>query len=229
MMMRMSWAPEFQSIALGEEEFSHQGSISTDPSHDLAHLLVGASGELPWAPVGNTTATRMAEYNAILLEHLLTNIYDCVATASWSENIVLTKTLSHAKWFVEHHYAPFPVSTEQALSEFLRLVDSEAIIRLAPHFFRQKKVERTDPKFREKVWNITVEVAVAPEIDDPIERRFVELVGQQISKLKELSLEAPRRADTDTSNNENPSREISFTDASAKQEAEESCAVFSAN
>jgi hypothetical protein len=138
MIMKMSWAPEFQSIALGEEEFSHQGSISTDPSHDLAHLIVGASEKLPWAPVGNTTTTRMAEYNAILLEHLLTNIYDCVATPSWSENIVLTKTLSDAQWFVEHHYAPFPISAEQALSEFVRRADSEAIIRLAPHFSGKK-------------------------------------------------------------------------------------------
>ena len=206
MIMRMSWTPEFQSIALGEEEFSHQGSISTDPSHDLAHLLVGTSGKLPWAPVGNTTTTKMAEYNAILLEHLLTNIYDCVATHSWSEKIVLTKTLSHAQWFVEHHYAPFPVSAKQALSEFLRLADSEVLTRLAPHFFRQKRAERTDPKFREKVWNITAEVAGAPEIDDPIERRFVELVGQQISKLRELSLKAPEQPDTT---------------ASPKQEAEE--------
>jgi len=195
MKMTMSWSPEFQSIALGDEEFSHQGPIPTDPSHDLAHLIVGASGKLTWAPVGDHVTTRIAEYNAVLLEHLLTYTYDYVVTGSTNENLMLPKALSYAKWFVEEHYAPFPVSAEQALNEFLRLADSEAITKLSPHFFRQKRAEHADPNFREKVWNITVEVAPAPEIDnlidcpidDPLERRFVELVRQQITKLKELS------------------------------------------
>lgn len=208
MIMTMSWAPEFQSIALGEDEFSHQGPIPTDPSHDLAHLLVGTTGRLPWAPIGDNVTTRMAEYNAVLLEHLLTNTYDCVVTRSWTENAALTRTISYAQWFVEEHYAPFPVSAEQALREFVQLADSEVLTSLAPYFFRQKKAERGDPKFREKVWNITAEVAVTPEIDDPVERTFVELVGQQISKLKELSLKAPTQPDADTGNRESPSPEI---------------------
>jgi len=46
----MRWSPKGQTIRFGGRAFRHRGAISTDPSHDLAHLLIAANGGLDWAP-----------------------------------------------------------------------------------------------------------------------------------------------------------------------------------
>jgi len=181
--MVMNWTPEFQSIAFGETEFSHSGPIQTTPSHDLAHLLIAASGNMPWAPEGDDATIRFAEYNAVLIEDLLDRILWALLSRCVKDDKAISQTAIHAAWFVEHHYAPFPISAEEAFSLFAEQIDAEAIVRLSPYFFRLRLAERRDPEFPLKEWTLSADATKPPKIEGSIERKYVNAVRRQMTLL----------------------------------------------
>ncbi len=49
------WSPQRQSFACDQDVSDGHGAIPTDPSHDLAHLIIAANGGMAWQPQGDRT------------------------------------------------------------------------------------------------------------------------------------------------------------------------------
>jgi len=141
----ISWGPERQTLYCGTESFTHEGPAQTEPSHDLAHLLIAAAGNLPWRPAGEDKLVRHAEYNAVFVETLLDQIYNCVVFRSIRPDAILAECLRYGRWFVEEHFAPFPMPAEEAYRLFCRNINAAPLVRLSPYFFAQKRLERPRP------------------------------------------------------------------------------------
>lgn len=141
--LRLCWRREQQTFAFGDTVYAHEGPTKTNPSHDLAHLLIAANGGLPWLPRGNSW--RLAEYNAVFIETLLNHIRYAVVSRPMDGAVILKRTLRHARWFVEKHYAPFPVPAEEAYRLFCWEIDPVVIGRLSPLFFDLRAMEMHDP------------------------------------------------------------------------------------
>ena len=183
--LSMKWTPDRQSICRDELEFNHDGPTTTDPSHAIAHLLVAASGSLPWAPVGDRDAIKLAEYNAVFLEHLLTNTYNSVVSREPDSREAFSRTLTHARWFVEKHFAPFPILPEEAYCELCRHIDGETVIGLSYYFFEQKRAERADPEYKRKPW--ILDITSAADYPVPVDqsgREFKLAVKHHIMRMK---------------------------------------------
>lgn len=136
-----SWLRERQIMFHRRRIYVHDGPTDTLPSHDLAHLLVGMGSNLPWCPTGPDAEVRVSEFNAAVLENLLSFTYEHVACRSVGLDEILPKTLQYARWFVEKHYAPFPMPLEEAYRRFCLGIDAEAITSLSHYFFTQKERE----------------------------------------------------------------------------------------
>jgi len=186
MRVAMTWAPDKQVMWFGENEFLHEGPTSTHPSHDLAHLLIAANGNLHWVPEGERVSVKVAEYNAVFLEHLLNNIYNSVSRRV-NDDEAFAQTLSHARWFVERHFAPFPLSVEEAYCQLCRHIDAETIADLCPYFFIQKRAEQADADFMLKSWRIEIDSDDRPtpledcgiEFKLAVRRRLIRMSGGQ--------------------------------------------------
>lgn len=129
----MIWNPERQTIYRKSLRFDHMGSVRTFPTHDLAHLLVGACGDLEWLPVGTADEKRIAEYNAVFLENLLDKTFYNVVNKV--EHPILWSSLRYLRWFVFKHFTPFPIPAEEAYRRFCWRIDASAAVRLSPYFF----------------------------------------------------------------------------------------------
>jgi hypothetical protein len=149
----MYWSPERQIFFHDDQVFIHEGTTNTAPSHDLAHLLLAKAGGVLWLPGGDPEAVRIAEYNAVFLEHLFDRTYNSVAYRATEPWDIVRQTLEYARWFVEQHYAPFPLPAEEAYRQFCWSINREEIARLSPVFFEQKRKERQGP-FKSKTWKI---------------------------------------------------------------------------
>jgi hypothetical protein len=141
--LRMHWRRERQSFAFGDAVYSHEGRTKTNPSHDLSHLLIAANGGLPWLPFGESW--RFAEYNAVFTETLLNHVYFAIVSRPVDGATILKRTLRHARWFVEKHYAPFPVPSEEAYRLYCWKIDPSVIGRLSPLFFELRALELLVP------------------------------------------------------------------------------------
>lgn len=145
--LAFTWTPEWQAVRVCSETYVHRGRTNTSPSHDVAHLLVGACSELPWNPDPERKTdrlVRLAEFNAITLEHLV----DSAAKAQDNDQD-FERVMLHAKDFVESYYAPFPVPYVEALGEFIEGMDFDAALRLAPVILHQRLYELVCPEFLE--------------------------------------------------------------------------------
>jgi LPS sulfotransferase NodH len=149
----LSWSPERQVIFHNRRVYAHDGSTDTEPSHDLAHVLIGMGSSLLWCPRGSDDEVRISEFNAVFLEHLLSTAYECVMCRSISLQEILPKALRHARWFVQEHYAPFPMATEEAYRQFCTGIDPATLADLSPYFFMQKDRERVG-NHRRRVWEM---------------------------------------------------------------------------
>lgn len=138
--LRYRWTPELQEIGVDDVTFAHPRETNTSPSHDVAHLLAAASG-LPWAPMGARESVCFSEFNSVFIEHLANHVVEHVHGGAIASRDILPVTLEHVRWFVEVHYAPFPVDFDEALERFRDGVDLEAVVRLAPVYFRTRAVE----------------------------------------------------------------------------------------
>jgi precorrin-6B methylase 1 len=185
--LSMKWTPAKQVISFGNSEFYHDGPITTDPSHDLAHLIIAANGNLYWSPQGDRETLKLAEYNAVFLEHLLNNIYNCVVSQKQSELDAFSQTLAHARWFVEKHFAPFPLSPEEAYCQFCRHIDPEMIVGLSPYFFEQKRAERNNSDYKRMSWMLTIYSNDRPSPAEQSGFEFSFAVKRQIMRLKGIT------------------------------------------
>jgi hypothetical protein len=160
--LRLCWRREHQMIAFGDMVYAHKGPTKTNPSHDLAHLFVAANGGLPWLPRGE--ARPLAEYNAVFVETLLNHIRYAVVSRPMDGADILRRTLRHARWFVEKHYAPFPVPAEEAYRLFCWQIDPIVIGRLSPLFFDLRTVELQAPGGPEEGVSLTFAASHAPPV-----------------------------------------------------------------
>lgn len=179
----MTWEPNKQVICFGETEFVHNGPIDTHPSHDLCHLLIAANGNLAWAPDGGRVSIKVAEYNAVFLEHLLNNVYNSMVPGRSNDGEAFARTLSHARWFVESHFAPFPLSAEEAYSQFSRQINVDTIVDLCPHFFKQKRAERVDADFMLRSWNIEFTSDELPTLAEESGKEFQLAVRRHVIRI----------------------------------------------
>lgn len=170
MSIGMSWSHEGQRFYSGDEAFTHDGPINIDPSHDCAHLLIAANGDMLWNPKkeNEKRLIQIAEYNASILERFLYETFDCFVSQSPGQDLV-PKVVKYAKWFVEEHFAPFPMSAREALESFCSKLNKESIIRLSPHFFRMKRSEVSNRReFRSGKIVLTFERDDCPSVDEEI-------------------------------------------------------------
>jgi precorrin-2 methylase len=182
----MRWAPDQQSIYVGSQSFTHDGAISTAPSHDLTHLLIAANGNLRWVPEGERNSIKLAEYNAIFLEHLFDAAYNAAMSGNVDDDAVFSRSVGHARWFVEKHFAPFPISAEEAYSKFCWHINGEAVVRLAPYFFHQKQAERENTNFLNMKWALDFCVADRPKsLGKCLE--FQDTVSRQVRRLRSFA------------------------------------------
>jgi hypothetical protein len=182
--LTMTWTPERQWIRAEDREFIHDGPICTHPSHDLAHLMIAANGNLLWAPDGDKPAIKIAEYNAVFLEHLLNNTYNCIMQGQDDTQVAFERARQHARRFVENHFAPFPLSAEEAYSQFSYYIDPDRIANLSNYFFEQKKAERADVDFMRKSWHVAVVGNTSPVQQEQNGIVFQALVRGIITRLK---------------------------------------------
>lgn len=154
MILESFWSPTRQVIAVDDDRFSYYSPINTEPSHDVAHLIVAASKRLLWKPAGTKADISLAEYNAVFIENLFDKAFNVVYAKSVPRDEVLIQTINHARWFVEKHYAPFPIPPEEAYRRFCFGVRAEITVRLFPHFYKVKFFEKVNPSYRSQTFNI---------------------------------------------------------------------------
>lgn len=134
----VNWRPERQSYYFGSERYVHSSGTETAPSHDLSHVFVAAVSGLPWSPQGIDSVVRMAEFNAVFCENLLNNVFTHVYRECLRDDEIVPKAIKHSDWFVNEHYAPFPVTSAEARRQFVEAVKPDALVRLSPIFMRQR-------------------------------------------------------------------------------------------
>jgi hypothetical protein len=174
----MTWLPQSQRLFHEGRSYVHLGPTVTDPSHDLAHLIVASASSLPWLPSGTAGEVKIAEYNAVFLEHLLCHVFNCSSQGRREPLPVAESAREYARWFVEHHYAPFPLSYDEAEQRFRAGLDLEATVRLSPLFFEQKRRER-QCDFRQRRWEMRFRASDSPETDTD-GRRFQQLARESL-------------------------------------------------
>ena len=135
----------------GAEAFTHDGPINTAPTHDLSHLLVAACSLLPWRPAGDQAGVFLAEYNAVMTEHLLDRLYRA-SIREIPATTVASGLLAHGEWFTTEHFTPFPTTTSEALTRWSRGMEPGRLGSLAPLFFTMKNEERRDPGYMQRTW-----------------------------------------------------------------------------
>lgn len=175
-----SWLLERQIMFHGGRIYVNNGPTGTLPSHDLAHLLVGIGSNLPWCPVGPDAEVRISEFNAAVLENLLSYTYEHVTRQSIALEAVLPTTLQYARWFVEKHYAPFPIPLQEAYRRFRLGIDADAITDLAHYFFTQKERERED---HDGPWEMLLIRQPPAELGAPAQQ-FQALIRNTLQSMK---------------------------------------------
>lgn len=160
------WSPQRQTFGCDQDVSEGHGEIATDPSHDLAHLIIAANGGMAWQPQGDRTQVCWAEYNAVFLEHLFDNTCNAVIFGRTSQFDTLRQTLDYMTWFVTQHYAPFPVSPAIAARRFFQTINPYQITRLFPYYLQVKQYERTHTNYRDSEYHLLFQATDTPPVDE---------------------------------------------------------------
>lgn len=188
--LEFHWGPQQQRFCCDDQFLEGHGTILTDPSHDLVHLIIAANGQLAWQPTSDRNHTCMAEYNAVLLEHIFVNTFDCITLKSIPESEIWPKSRQFMQWFTRDHYAPFPMTEEEAAEQFLDRINPKLVSRLFPYFFSLKFRERTDPTYRRADYHFLFTSEDDPASDkdswaaEPEIQEAQRTIRQQLSELK---------------------------------------------
>ena len=177
--MSLHWTANRQQITIGRDSFGNEGPTNVNASHDLAHLLIAATTQLEWNPTGSPDHTRLAEYNAVLLETLFYRTGNLVRDGHRPEPSVLGAVLKRMRWFVYRHYHPFPMEAEEAFCRFCASVSPERLVRLSPLFFDLwlEETNGTNPKTRD--WTLTFNEQAIPattELTRRCQQSFANLI-----------------------------------------------------
>jgi hypothetical protein len=160
------WSPNRQRFACDQTVSENHGSIGTDPSHDLAHLIIAANGELSWSPRGERDRVCFAEYNAVLLENLFDKTCNAIIFGTSAMSDALGEAVKYMDWFVNEHYAPFPSSSRIAYRHFCRKINPFAIASLFPYYLEIKRYERTHPTYRNAEYQLDFTSRDRPPVDE---------------------------------------------------------------
>lgn len=160
------WSATKQLFACDDVFYANHGSTPTDPSHDLAHLLVAANGGLDWLPQRNRNLACLAEYNAVFLETLFDRTCNTVVFKTAAVSDTLAATLKHMDWFVNEHFAPFPTSAEAAYRQFCQHINPFITSRLFPYYLATKQYERSQPDHREAEYELSFTSTDQPATDE---------------------------------------------------------------
>jgi len=160
------WSSTAQVFACDAVSFSNSGMPTTEPSHDIVHLIVAANGGLPWLPERQRNLACLSEYNTVLLENLFDRICNLVIFKTSTSVQILAETLEHMRWFVEKHFAPFPVSSAEAYQRFCQNIDPFVVSRLFPYYLVLKKYEKNSPNYRQAEFKLTFTSADQPTTDE---------------------------------------------------------------
>lgn len=177
-----SWLLDRQIMFHSRRMYIHDGPTDTMPSHDLAHLLVGAGSNLLWYPGGTDAEVRISEFNAVFLENLFSYAYDHVACGSIAQETILPRTMQYACWFVEKHYAPFPMPFDEAYRRFCAGINAEVLTNLSHYFFAQKDLEHHDRQ-RKGPWEMRLAHRAPAKLDAPAQA-FQSLIRGSLQFMK---------------------------------------------
>lgn len=183
MQLSFEWSPARQEIAVDGERYAHDGPTKTSIAHDVAHLLAAASG-LPWLPRGTLREISLAEFNAVLLEHVAG---DVLSGALGLRPNGLAWTLRHAQWFLEVHYKN-PLPFAEALGAFVAGVDVAVVTRLSPVFFATRLYELGNKTARARPVAGAFSSDFVPEPDRVSRRAQPMLERQLLAIVKRYSL-----------------------------------------
>ncbi|MGR3279117.1 hypothetical protein ACSYAD_29050 [Acaryochloris marina NIES-2412] len=160
------WSPQKQLFRCGEESIENEEPINTDPSHDLVHLIVAACGTLPWLPRGDRALVCIAEYCAVLLENLFDKTCNSVIFRTDVNYASFAESVKYMDWFVNEHYAPFPISANAAYQRFCRYINPFIVSRLFPYYFQVKRYERTHENYRQAKYQFSFTSIDQPNVDE---------------------------------------------------------------
>lgn len=160
------WSLTKQIFMCNEVYYQSQETASTDPSHDLVHLIVAANGNLTWLPHKQREVACLAEYNAVLLETLFDRTCNMLIFNTVNYRNLWVVVLKHMQWFVEKHFAPFPISNEEAYQHFCCQVNPFVVSRLFPYYLAIKRYERSHSNYREAEYQLSFNSDDQPNIDN---------------------------------------------------------------
>ena len=160
------WSSSKQLFACDHVFHENQGQTPTSPSHDLVHLIVAANGSLSWLPQRHRSLACLAEYNAVLLEQLFDRTCNATMRGKATSCDVFTDCLNHMSWFVNEHFAPFPVSEHEAYQQFCAQINPFIVSRLFPYYFSVRQHELTNSNHRESEYQLTFASTDQPAIDE---------------------------------------------------------------
>lgn len=174
------WTPDEQALYGADGMYRHKGPTNTYPTHDLAHVIVAASSNLSWLPTATGDELRMAEYNAVLMENLFDKTLYFVKHKKPDIDTILRPALKYLRWFVDKHFAPFPIPAEEAYRRFCNSIDEESVVRLSPYFFNLSMAQSNQPDFMQKTWRISFDRTDIPVPNEQVrqcQHVFSELIS----------------------------------------------------
>ncbi|MBD2578755.1 hypothetical protein [Oscillatoria sp. FACHB-1406] len=160
------WSPNQQRFACNDVAIEGFGEICTDPSHDLVHLIIAANDNMFWLPRGERDAVCWAEYNAVFLENLFDKTCNAIAFGTSSNPDAFGETVKYMDWFVNQHYAPFPVSATLAVRHFCEQIDPFLVACLFPYYLYLKTYERTHSNYRSGQYELDFTARDRPPADE---------------------------------------------------------------
>lgn len=164
--MSFFWSPNRQRFACDETASEGHGTICTDPSHDLVHLIVAANEKMFWLPHGERDAVCWAEYNAVFLENLFDKTCNAIAFGTAAKVDALQETIQYMDWFVSEHYAPFPVAAPLAVRRFCEQIEPFRVACLFPYYLQLKTHERTNNDYRSGQYQLEFTSRDRPPVDE---------------------------------------------------------------
>ena len=160
------WSLEKQLFACDDIYYQNEGPAGTEPSHDLVHLVVAASGNLAWLPYQQRELSCLAEYNAVLLETLFDRTCSLLIFGTVATQNLWAVVQQHMAWFVEQHFAPFPLSKQEAYQQFCSQIDPFVVSQLFPYYLSMKQYERSHPDYREAEYQLSFTSTDQPPTDE---------------------------------------------------------------
>lgn len=189
--LQLDWTHDRQWLACGTLDYEHLGRTPTDASHDMCHLLIAACSRLEWHPSGSRDLMCLAEYNAVLLETLLSRIAYATRDGHVFQPSLIAAVTKRMRWFVYRHFAPFPMEGEELWARFAGNIAAADVVRLCPYYFAMWAAERDHADRRSAHWQWQAHADDTPPSSGWIVAAQA-LVRQQFERMQNRSLAIAR-------------------------------------